>query len=135
MNAPEPGTFSGDHETLQHEGVLPSQFYGRRKQFNPEAALHLALLESALRDIDNRCPSGAPEERLPERRKRLFVQAWDWFFEPDGESTARISFLTVCDTLEIDPDYFRMKLKSGPIGSTPHKRYDVNHSSRVTIAA
>lgn len=135
MNASEPGTFAGDHETLQHEGVLPSQFYGRRKPDTTDAKLYHAILEGAIRDIEGRNSAEGGDSKLPPRLHRLYAQAMDWFFEDPEESSARVPFWLVCEGLEIDIDYFRMKLKQGLVGQSPHKRYDNGRGNNQIIAA
>jgi hypothetical protein len=63
----------------------------------------LAVLESAVEDFQTyvlaRHPGG----------KKLFQQAEEWFLEKDG-SGALFSFESICETLQLHPDYIRQGL-------------------------
>ena len=67
-----------------------------------EERLTLAVLESAVEDFQKyvlaRKPSG----------KMLFQQAEQWFLEK--ESGALFSFVSICETLQLNPDYIRQGL-------------------------
>jgi hypothetical protein len=67
-----------------------------------EERLMLAVLESAVEDFQKyvlaRRPSG----------KKLFQHAEEWFLDNDSE--ALFSFESICETLQLHPDYIRQGL-------------------------
>ncbi len=82
--------------------ILPSQYYGqlaRGKHLTPEKKLQLAVLESAVYDIQRYRNARRTRER------RLFHEAYEWFTSEDDKDP--FSFLIVCQTLELDPVYIR----------------------------
>ena len=62
----------------------------------------LAVLESAVEDFQKYVLARKPS------RKMLFQQAEQWFLEK--ESGALFSFVSICETLQLHPDYIRQGL-------------------------
>jgi len=88
--------------------LLPSQYFGvvqRRGSLTPEKKLMLAVLESAVQDLQRyRVARGI-------RGKRLFREAQEWLIS--REETGVFSFVVICQALGIDPDYIRKRLSRG----------------------
>jgi hypothetical protein len=68
-----------------------------------EERLMLAVLESAVEDFQKYVLARRPS------RKKLFQQAEEWFLEKDG-AEALFSFESICETLQLHPDYIRQGL-------------------------
>ena len=67
--------------------------------FEPEKELMLAVLEDAIKTLqDNRTA-------LCSQRKRLVEETEEWFFSDNADWV--FSFVSVCATLGLDPDYLR----------------------------
>ncbi len=88
------------------EIILPIQYYGliqRRSCCSPHMRLMFAVLDSALHDIQlYRRATGV-------RGRRLFRETLEWFTEED---VGTVSFVFVCDVLEMDPAYIRKGLSA-----------------------
>lgn len=87
--------------------ILPSQYYdylARQSQLTPEKKLQLAVLESAVYDIQRYRTARSVREQ------RLFREAYAWFTAEDDKNP--FSFLIICQTLELDPAYIRKGLLS-----------------------
>ena len=67
-----------------------------------EERLMLAVLESAVEDFQKHVLSKDGKER------KLFQKAEEWFLEKD--SGALFSFVSICETLQLHPDYIRQGL-------------------------
>jgi hypothetical protein len=67
-----------------------------------EERLMLAVLESAVEDFQKYVLARRPS------RKNLFQQAEEWFLDNDSE--ALFSFESICETLQLHPDYIRQGL-------------------------
>ena len=82
--------------------IVPSQYYGqhaRRSELTPEKKLQVAVLESAVYDIQRyHNPTRA-------RERRLFREAYEWFTSEDD--TGPFSFIAICHALELEPVYIR----------------------------
>lgn len=86
--------------------ILPCQLDDRlfglaRRQ--PEKRLQLAVLEDAILTFHRFFGI----ERT--RARRLFAEIEDWF--ASEETASPFTFVTICDTLNIDPDYIRSGLR------------------------
>jgi hypothetical protein len=93
--------------------VAPDQFleiFSKGKSLVPEKELMLAILSDAIECILKYC-----EEPVPMREK-LFREAYEWLFDDDEKEP--FSFLNLCETLNLNPDYLhrgvleRMRAKS-----------------------
>lgn len=85
--------------------VLPEQFFDSRVKLAkvcPETALMYAVLEDAFLCFHNQLEGDQP-------RIKSAHDAEDWFFSDD--SRRLFSFLSICDALELQPQYIRHKLK------------------------
>ena len=91
---------------LVPEIVRPSQFADLLRNETsrpPEHRLMLAILEDALRCYQR-------ELNSPGRRSQdLFREAEDWFASHD--TSWPFSFVTICDTFDLDPEYIRFALR------------------------
>ncbi len=86
--------------------ILPVQYYGliqRGSRCSPHMRLMFAILESALHDIQRYCRATGV------RGRRLFRETLEWFTEED---VGTVSFVFVCDVLEMDPAYIRKGLSA-----------------------
>jgi hypothetical protein len=86
--------------------ITPAQFYDSRHDDGPVAPvkrLMMAVLEDALRCFQN----NADARFGP--RKRLFTDAEQWLCADHGDGP--FSFETVCETLGIEPQFLRSKLR------------------------
>ena len=96
-----------------------------------EARLQLAVLEDAALTF-HRCVG-----RTDRRSLRLFMEVDEWFA---SESTdGPFAFVTICDTLNINPEYIRRKLREWRTlgrqrtsGKAPFRRQDVGRSRVVS---
>jgi hypothetical protein len=90
---------------LEPESLLPCQFGDRlfgAARLQPEKRLQLAVLQDALLTFHRLLGvDGA-------RSRRLFAEVDAWF-APD-EANGPFTFVTVCHTLNLDPDYIRRGL-------------------------
>jgi hypothetical protein len=88
-------------------GQLESDLPGGRAQ-QGERLLLLAVLQDAV-DTYRRCRgSRDPEARL------LFDETRAWVESRDHDTV--FSFESLCDALDIDPDYLRRRLSEGSVG-------------------
>ena len=89
---------------LAPESILPAQLNdapaGARIQ--PEKRLQVAVLADAIVTF-HRC---AADERA--RPQRLFMEVEAWFASDDADGP--FTFVTICDSLELDPSYIRRGL-------------------------
>jgi hypothetical protein len=91
---------------LAPETILPCQLADRSAgtaQLQAEKRLQLAVLEDAVRTFHRL--AGAERHRPG----RLFAEVDDWF--ASDETDGPFTFVTICDTLGIDPDYIRGGLR------------------------
>src|SRR5467141_3909443 len=87
---------------LEPEILLPSQFeliFSGREHPSPVQRLMAAVLESAVYDLQRYRHA----RRI--REKRFFREAYEWFVSQDD--TEPFSFIAICQTLGLDPEYFR----------------------------
>ena len=86
--------------------LTPEQFYDSRRDdsaIRPVKKLMMAILEDALRCFQNNADAKGGA------RKRLFQEAETWLCGEGGEGP--FSFETVCETLNIEPQFLRKGLK------------------------
>ena len=91
---------------LAPESVLPAQLYDRPfggARVQPEKRLQVAVLADAIL-VFHRC---AGNERA--RPRRLFNEVEAWFAAEDADGP--FSFITICHSLQFDPDYIRRGLR------------------------
>ena len=120
--------------TLEPEIVLPGQLDDGRSgsaRLQPEKRLQLAVLEDAILTLERTVGGAAPRAR----RLRAEVDAWfasdatDWPF----------AFVTICHTLNLDPDYIRRGLRrsrtrlDGVPKRTPRYRRDANGTRHQVV--
>lgn len=84
----------------EHEFVLPTQVFERRRVNTPELRLLVAVLDQAVDD--------ARKPVATELRRR----AWSWFLNPDR--TWPFSFVAIAEALGLDPDAVRARLSAPP---------------------
>ena len=86
--------------------MLPEQFFDSRVRLTsvgPETALMYAVLEDAFLCFQKQFKPTIPDVQ---RRAR---EAEDWFFSDD--SRWLFSFVSICDALELEPEFLRKRLK------------------------
>jgi hypothetical protein len=86
-------------------GLDPQHFFDSRVKLAavcPETALMYAVLENALLCFHKQFE---PDQRFMRHAR----EAEDWFYNDD--SRRLFSFLSICDALELEPRYIRLKLK------------------------
>jgi len=93
---------SDDAGPIKSDAVLPVQFFRRRGSWQPERGLLLAVVENAVDTY--RAHFGATDRR----GQRLFAEAEEWLTSTD--TTWPFAFESICDVLELDPDYVRGRL-------------------------
>jgi hypothetical protein len=82
--------------------VAPDQYleiFSRSSSLEPEKELMLAILADAIECILKYCDQPIP------LRAKLFQDAREWLFDHDEKDP--FSFLSVCETLNLDPSYLR----------------------------
>jgi len=87
--------------------ILPSQLYGPPlggARTQPEKRLQLAVLADAL--VTFHRSAGQPRARA----RRLFAEAEAWF--ASDATDGPFSFLSICQSLDLDPDYIRRGLRA-----------------------
>lgn len=99
-------------DALVNEQYLES--FRRGAALEPEKELMLAVLEDAVRTLQETCST------LSGPKKRLFEETRDWFFSDDAKWV--FSFVSVCGVLGLDPDYLRKGLR---------QRRDLSRSARL----
>ena len=111
----------------------------------PGARLALAVLEQAIRDIQNApaalpssqafsdtCPMRIAEVRRHRIRRafRYGEDALRWVFDDGSSSLPHVSFLHVCEVLDLDPQRLRNKIATNvhemPIPTRGSGRYPVS---------
>ena len=100
--------------------VLPEEFFDSRVKLttvSPETALMYAVLEDAFLCLHKQFET---EQRFIQRAR----EAEEWFFSDD--SRWLFSFVSVCDVLELQPQYIRKRLKH----LTPSRRLDTVPAKR-----
>jgi hypothetical protein len=93
------------YERPSEADALAEQFFDSRVsrvKVCPETALMYAVLEDAFRCFHKKFET---ERRFMERAR----EAEKWFFSDDSHWL--FSFVSVCDALELEPEYIRKKLK------------------------
>jgi hypothetical protein len=91
---------------LEPESILPCQLGDRlfgTARLQPEKRLQLAVLQDAILTFHRL----AAVERL--RARRFFAEVDAWF--ASDEANGPFTFVTICDTLNLDPDYIRQGLR------------------------
>jgi len=83
--------------------MLPEQLSTGGKTHTRETGLILAILEEATNTYKKHRSSRSPEG------SRLFREAAEWFASDSKEWP--FSFESICDVLDIDPDWFREELE------------------------
>jgi len=86
--------------------VLPEQFFNSRVRLTtvcPETALMYAVLEDAFVCFYKQFDLPTLDDQ------RRAQEAEDWFFSKD--SRWLFSFVSICDSLELEPEYLRKRLK------------------------
>ncbi len=103
---------------FQPDTLIAAQYFEnlRRKTLpEPEKSLMLAVLQDAVEIFQDNISAQTG------KRKALFRQAEEWIFEEDpGEL---FSFATICEVLEIHPDYLRrglLRWKEKKLGGRKH---------------
>lgn len=89
---------------FQPDMLLSAQFESLRRKnlLEPEKRLMLAILEDAVNCFQEKLMAQSGKNR------RLFEEAEDWIVEVGGDGL--FSFDTICETLEINPEYVRQGL-------------------------
>lgn len=88
--------------------LLPEQTYAALA--SPPKRIALAVLKWAIKDLLTYSGVSYSRNTKTYSRKDNFETAWDWIFRSE-EAEWVYPFETVCSMLEIDPDWFRSKLK------------------------
>jgi len=111
--------------------ILRTQFFeliGKR-QLSSEQRLMLAVLADAINVVQDFCRSAGI------RRRRPFVEAWNWIFRRSGGCP--LSFEHVCDALGMNAEALRdrlAKLKSGAVEAPARLRLkDASRIPRMTV--
>jgi hypothetical protein len=92
--------------------ILPSQYFGVIRgcgQLTPEQKLMLAVLESAVHDVQRYYWA------TRRRGKRIFREAQEWL--TSREETGIFSYVAICHAVGIDPNYLRKGLSAWPPGN------------------
>jgi hypothetical protein len=87
---------------LVPDTLLPSQFFAslhQKGRMDGERRLMVAVLEDALNCFQKHVNATDPKAR------QLFFDAEEWIMSPD--QSWFFSFVNVCETLGLDPDYVR----------------------------
>jgi len=118
---------------LAPDSVMPCQFDDRlahTARLQPEKRLQLAVLQDAVLTFHR---LAGLKGRRP---ARLFAEIEDWF--ASGETNDPFTFVTICDTLHLDPDYirgglrrWRMALARGDRRTPPLRRESMGMRHRV----
>jgi hypothetical protein len=90
---------------LGPEILLPSQYellFAKRERLTPQQRLMVAVLESAVYDLQRYRHA----RRM--REKRFFREAYEWFTMQDN--IGPFSFIGICQALGLEPDYLRAGL-------------------------
>ena len=88
------------------ESVLPAQFYDRPfggARIQPEKRLQVAVLADAVLTFHRWAGDGRA------RARRLFAEVETWFASDDTDGS--FTFITICHSLNFDPDYIRGGLR------------------------
>ena len=94
---------------LEPVSVLPCQFDDRlfgTVRLHGEKRLQLAVLEDAVLTFHRFFGVDGT------RARRLLAEVEDWF--TSDEANGPFTFVTICDTLNLDPDYIRGGLRRWP---------------------
>jgi hypothetical protein len=86
--------------------------------------LMLAVLESAVEDFQKYVLARHPST------KKLFQEAEEWFLE-DDIGAALFSFASICETLQIHPEYIRKRLLVWKEAKTKVPSVEVHHQPRT----
>lgn len=100
--APSRSEHANGFPLLVPDILVPSQYYGqlaRRSDLTPEKKLQVAVLESALYDMQRY------RNARRAREQRLFRESYAWFTSEDDNGP--FAFITICHSLELDPIYIR----------------------------
>jgi len=90
---------------LAPDTMLPTQFFGRlrqKAQQDGEHRLMVAVLEDAVNCFQKQLNARDPKAR------QLYLDAEEWITSTD--QSWFFSFVNVCQTLDLDPDYIRAGL-------------------------
>jgi hypothetical protein len=93
--------------TGEYETILPSQFIDLLRNDHarpPEHRLMLAVLEDAIRSYRRYMGSSRA------RRGQLFREVEEWF--ASDAATWPFSFVVICQTFDIEPEYIRAGLRA-----------------------
>ena len=102
---------------LEPDTILPAQLADPRfgaARVQPEKRLQLAVLQDALLTFHRL--AGVPRTRA----RRLFAEVDAWF--ASDEANGPFTFVTICDALNIDPDYVRGGLAQWRAGDAARRR-------------
>jgi len=110
-----PRTFVHRREVaIEPASVLPCQLgdntFGRAR-LQPERRLQLAVLEDAVLTFNHFIGVETP------RARRLFAEIEEWVASDDTSSP--FAFQTICQSLDLDPDYVRGGLRRWRAGARP----------------
>ena len=114
-------------DLLSHsDALMPSQFYGNRKDFPPEKRLCLAVLEDALRVLVKgiKVYNGNSQSRMVQ-------DARDWIAADRGDYP--FSFTWVCQMLDLDADRLRHQILDAAGDGMRIPRRKSNNGRRVPI--
>lgn len=98
----------GIDETIGYHTILPSQFYERASRNDVSAPIRRLMLAVLTDALD--CLNGFAIDARGSARRLEARRAAQWI-EQDGDLYL-FSFNSVCETLGIDPDALRAKLRS-----------------------
>ena len=90
---------------LALDSVLPEQLFGSPfggARLQPEKRLQVAALADAVLTFHRWAGNGGP------RARHLFAEVEAWF--ASHESHGPFTFITICDSLQLDPGYIRRGL-------------------------
>lgn len=112
-----PTTRSAWPSFFEPDVLLPTQFFAtfqRERRIERERLLMLAVLEDAVE-----CYRRYAHARHPQAR-RLFEEAREWLDSADRSDL--FTFETICDSLEIDADHVRRRLREWGAGEHASRR-------------
>lgn len=122
LSAPPLEMRLGNSADFPQDVILPEQFFSSLTALKHGVG---ALLSAILTDAVI-CFKKHGKETNP-RARRLGQEAEEWFFRNDPEWP--FSFISICDALNLDPDYIRRGLQQWR--KTP-ARYSVKGARRIT---
>lgn len=93
--------------------VLPEQFFPLPRLEQPERKLMFAVLEDAIRCLSY---TGYSKSNMYQNPDRLAQEAREWIENDD--TLWPFAFLSICEALNLNPDYLRMKFLTQNNGGT-----------------